>query len=71
MTDRRVQEPLDTETIRKIVGYLREGGTPAFLSDRYTTTIDPFWFSTPVRRGVLWEAIARVVALEERHASPR
>lgn len=64
MPDPTLSDRLDTATIERIVGYLRSGGAPAFTRTRYTANIDPFWFSSPVRRGILWEGIARLVELD-------
>ena len=59
---------LDAPTIRAAVTRLRANEVH-FSSTRYQQPIDPYWLRTPERRGALWEAIARVVALDEKYGS--
>lgn len=55
---------LDPDAIRILIAYLRDSGVPAFTSNRYTSDIDPWWFETPLRRGIIWESMARMVELD-------
>ena len=55
---------LDDDSIRVLIYYLRDSGAPAFHSSRYTADIDPWLFATPLRRGIIWESMARIVALD-------
>jgi hypothetical protein len=55
---------LNADTIRLAIATLRAAGAPAFTSDRYLGTIDPWWLETPARRYQLWAMLAQAAALD-------